>query len=84
MKMPSRFEYSVYDAVMRGEKIKDVAKAQCVSPSTIRRAMDKVTEFGCEKFKLELSGSEVAMVIGWLRNGNTSAGMLADKIEGNL
>lgn len=82
MKMPSLKEYDMNRNVMDGKgTISETAKLFAVSPSTVRRAMDKVTDFENEKFTLELNGAEVRTILGWLRNGNWSACDLADSIE---
>jgi hypothetical protein len=85
MKMPSKRDYEMHDAVVsRGESIRGVAYAYAVTPSTVRRALDKVTEFECEKFALTLDGSEVRQIIGWLRNGNFTSNMLAERIASTI
>jgi len=45
---PTVREQSMHDMVCcEGLKIASVAQNFCTSPSTVRRAMDKVTEYGC-------------------------------------
>ena len=83
MKVPTKYDYEVHTFVCSAEgSIQDAADTFGISRSTVRRAMDRVTEFNCKTFDMTLSGSEVREVIGWLRNGNTTSGELADKITG--
>ncbi len=83
MKIPSKTEYDIHRFVCDATgSIQDAANTFGISRSTVRRAMDRVTEFNCATFDMTLKGDEVREVIGWLRNGNTTAGELADKITG--
>ena len=84
MKIPTKRQYEMSKAVLDGMKIHAAAEAFGVSKTTIRRALDAVTEFGCAKISMELSGDDWKQIIGWLRNGNTSAGFLADRVEANI
>jgi hypothetical protein len=70
--------------VNNGGKIAQCSKVFAVSPSTVRRALDAVTDFDCAKFTLEVNGRELKEILGWLRNGNTSSGELADKIAATI
>lgn len=81
MKIPSKRDRDIYNLVMNeNASIRAAAAAYAVSPSTVRRILDKVTEWKHSQHALTLTGDELDQVIGWLRNGNTTAGLLADKI----
>ena len=83
MNIPTKRDYEIHAFVCSaGNGMQNAACTFGVSRSTVRRAMDRVTEFNCATFDLSLKGSEVREVIGWLRNGNCTAGELADKITG--
>lgn len=84
MKLPTATQREIHRRVCGGAKIADVAKEAGMSKSSVRYALDRVTEFDCKQFDLTLSGDEVAQVIGWLRNGNTTSAALADKIIKSL
>jgi transposase len=85
MNIPTKIDYEMHDAVVRqGMSIKETANAFARSQTTVRRAMDKVTEFGCEKFEVELTGDELKEVLGWLRNGNFTAKELANRIAADV
>lgn len=85
MKVPTRQQYVMNETVMdHGAKIAQAARIFAVSPSTVRRAMDAVSDFERATFKIELSGAEMKEVLGWLRNGNTTSKDLADRIQANV
>lgn len=82
MKIPTHQQFMLHATVVEhGAKIAQAGRIFSVSPSTVRRAMDAVTDFERAKFSLELNGAEVKEVIGWLRNGNTTSAELANKIS---
>lgn len=81
MKIPTKRDREIHAFVCgQGRSIKDAADTFGVSRSTVRRSMDRVTEFRLTKFDVPLNGYDVEQVIGWLRNGNTESKILADKI----
>jgi transposase len=85
MKVPTKRDREIHRFVCDASgSIQDAADMFGVSRSTVRRAMDRITEFDCATFNLELKGAEVAEVIGWLRNGNTTSGELANKITATV
>ena len=85
MKIPTKQHREMNKAVMDGTmSIKDASLAFAVSPSTIRRAMDAVTEFNLASITLELRGYDWAEIIGWLRNGNSTSNDLAERIVADI
>ena len=81
MNIPTKRDREIHRFVCSAEgSIQDAADTFGISRSTVRRAMDRVTEFDGVPITLTLDGSEWAEVMGWLRNGNTTAGEIADKI----
>ena len=85
MKIPTKQQREMNKAVMDGTmSIKDASLAFAVSPSTIRRAMDAVTEFNLASITLELRGYDWAEIIGWLRNGNSTSNDLAERIVADI
>ena len=85
MKIPTKQQRDMNKAVMDGTmSIKDASLAFAVSPSTIRRAMDAVTEFNLASITLELRGYDWAEIIGWLRNGNSTSNDLAERIVADI
>ena len=85
MNIPTRRQLSMWNSVVRqGNSIDWTVQAYGVSESTVRRAIDAVTEFSFQKISMELAGHEWLEVMGWLRNGNVTSGELADKIENHI
>lgn len=82
MKTPTPRQYDMNNFVMSGKgSMRDAASLFSVSLTTVRNALDAVSDFERETFQIELTGAELKQVLGWLRNGNTSSAELADKIE---
>lgn len=82
IKKPTDIQRRMANHVLRGElTIRLTAKSYAVSPSTVRRAMDRVSEYDHADFDLRISGKELNEIVGWLRNGNTTAKDLADELE---
>jgi hypothetical protein len=85
MKIPTHREREMSRYVLdMGGKIAQAARVFAVSPSTIRRAMDKVTEFEHSNFNINVTGKELTEIIGWLNNGNTTSAALVDKIVADV
>lgn len=85
MKIPTKRQFEMHDHVCkRGENMKVIARVYGVSRTTVQRALDAVTEFNCEKITLDVTGAEAKEIIGWLRNGNFTAGELADRITAQI
>jgi|8_EtaG_2_1085327.scaffolds.fasta_scaffold24398_3 hypothetical protein len=84
MKLPKERDFVVYNEIVRRNMtIRGVALASAVSPSTIRRAVDRVADFNRQRFDIELSGAELQDVLTCLRGNvwsRTSAN-LADRLE---
>ena len=92
MKLPKERDFVVYNEIVRRNMtIRGVALASAVSPSTIRRAVDRVAEFNRLKFDIELSGAELQVVLASLRcnalqsdlqlESRYTADNLADRLE---